>query len=108
MAGYVGQWTSDWYRPDYYRQLAAAGTTARNPQGPETAFDSSEPSQAKKVHREGSFLCTAALSGRLSRFFAIDDRYVGYGSASPMDIAEGSLALDRAQIPQLIEIDSGQ
>ena len=64
MAGYVGQWTSDCYRPDYYRQLAAAGTTARNPQGPETAFDSSEPSQAKKVHRGGSFLCTDQYCSR--------------------------------------------
>ena len=25
MSGNVWQWTSDWYRPDYYQQLAAAG-----------------------------------------------------------------------------------
>ncbi len=34
MAGDVWQWTSDWYRPDYYQHLAAAGNVTRNPQGP--------------------------------------------------------------------------
>jgi formylglycine-generating enzyme required for sulfatase activity len=57
MAGNVWQWCSDWYRPDYYQQLADAGV-ARNPQGPETPFDPAEPSEKKHVHRGGSFLCT--------------------------------------------------
>ena len=35
---------SDWYRPDYYAQLAAAGGVARNPQGP--ARRSIPPSRA--------------------------------------------------------------
>jgi formylglycine-generating enzyme len=39
----VWQWTSDWYRPDYYAQLAAAGGLARNPQGPCTSFDPLNP-----------------------------------------------------------------
>lgn len=64
MAGNVWQWTSDWYRPDYYRTLAAAGGVARNPQGPDSSYDPSEPGQLKKVHRGGSFLCTDQYCSR--------------------------------------------
>jgi formylglycine-generating enzyme required for sulfatase activity len=64
MAGNVWQWTNDWYRPDYYRQLVAIGGVARNPQGPEASFDPAEPTEAKKVHRGGSFLCTDQYCSR--------------------------------------------
>jgi formylglycine-generating enzyme required for sulfatase activity len=64
MAGNAWQWTSDWYRPDFYTQLAAAGGVARNPRGPESSFDPSEPNQPKKVQRGGSFLCTDQYCSR--------------------------------------------
>jgi formylglycine-generating enzyme required for sulfatase activity len=63
VAGNVWEWTSDWYRSDYYAVLAAAGV-ARNPRGPDTSFDPGEPGVAKRVHRGGSFLCTEQYCSR--------------------------------------------
>jgi sulfatase modifying factor 1 len=64
MAGNVWQWTSDWYRPDYYARPEQAGGVARNPHGPDSSFDPAEPHQTKKVHRGGSFLCTDQYCSR--------------------------------------------
>jgi formylglycine-generating enzyme required for sulfatase activity len=64
MAGNVWQWTSDWYRPDTYARLVASGGVARNPNGPSTPYDPSEPGEKKKVQRGGSFLCTEQYCSR--------------------------------------------
>jgi formylglycine-generating enzyme len=64
MSGNVWEWTSDWYRPDYYKMLAAHGPVAVNPKGPEDSIDPSEPGVPKKVHRGGSFLCSDQYCSR--------------------------------------------
>jgi len=64
VGGNVWEWVSDWYRPDYYAQLASTGSVARNPHGPDVPFDPDEPTEKKRVHRGGSFLCTDEYCSR--------------------------------------------
>jgi formylglycine-generating enzyme required for sulfatase activity len=64
VAGNAWEWTSDWYRDDYYPRLAAAGGVAHNPRGPETSEDPAEPGVPKRVQRGGSFLCTDEYCSR--------------------------------------------
>jgi formylglycine-generating enzyme required for sulfatase activity len=64
VGGNVWEWVSDWYRPDYYAQLAVMGGVASNPAGPTASFDPDEPGVSKRVHRGGSFLCTDQYCSR--------------------------------------------
>jgi formylglycine-generating enzyme len=58
MAGNVWQWTADWYRADYFEQLAHQAGIPANPQGPTDSFDPQEPNVPKRVQKGGSFLCS--------------------------------------------------
>lgn len=64
VAGNVWEWVSDWYRPDYYDELASRVGVVRNPGGPASSLDPSEPGVQKRVMRGGSFLCTDQYCSR--------------------------------------------
>ena len=64
ISGNAWEWVSDWYRPDTYARRKLLGTIERNPQGPKAPYDPAEPTEKKRVHRGGSFLCSAQYCTR--------------------------------------------
>ena len=65
VGGNVWEWVSDWYRPDYYVQTCGGrDRSAETLRGRESLSIPGNPSEKKRVHRGGSFLCTDEYCSR--------------------------------------------
>ncbi|MFN3874569.1 MAG: formylglycine-generating enzyme family protein [Flavobacteriales bacterium] len=64
MSGNVWEWCQDLYRHDTYAERIKGGEPVHDPRGPDSSYDPAEPGVRKRVHRGGSFLCTAQYCTR--------------------------------------------
>lgn len=83
LAGNAAEWCADWYQHDYYAQLRPDPNFAahKNPRGPETGSDPTEPGVSKRVVRGGSFLsaaeeCRVSVRGKEAPDFSAE--WIGF------------------------------
>ncbi|WP_147677102.1 formylglycine-generating enzyme family protein [Algibacter pacificus] len=92
MAGNVWEMTSDWYNLNYYHELAAANTTAVNPQGADKAYNPNNPYIQEKVIKGGSFLCSDSycasyrISSRMGTSLDSSAEHVGFRTVATVDM----------------------
>lgn len=92
MAGNVWEFVSDWYNIKYYEELAATNTDIVNPQGPDKAYNPSQPYLQEKVIKGGSFLCSDSycasyrVSSRMGTSMDSSSEHIGFRTVATADM----------------------
>ncbi|PWH84079.1 formylglycine-generating enzyme family protein [Algibacter marinivivus] len=92
MAGNVWEFVSDWYNIKYYEELVATNAEVVNPQGPDKAYNPSQPYLQEKVIKGGSFLCSDSycasyrVSSRMGTSMDSSSEHIGFRTVATPDM----------------------
>ena len=92
MAGNVWEFVSDWYNIKYYEELVATNAEVVNPQGPDKAYNPSQPYLQEKVIKGGSFLCSDLycasyrVSSRMGTSMDSSSEHIGFRTVATPDM----------------------
>lgn len=92
MAGNVWEWTSDWYNTNYYKEISAQATIAKNPKGATSPYNERDPYAREKVMKGGSFLCNESycasyrISSRMATSLDSSLEHLGFRTVATVDM----------------------